>query len=103
MVFTNKKEDELIVTCKCGCGEGLHWQAGTWDDEGEEYYISLVESSWYDKQDSRLKSYIKRLWKALRGKEYHFTELILKKDDVEEFAMFLGKLTSRAAKDGESE
>ncbi|MDR2522165.1 MAG: hypothetical protein LBC93_00460, partial [Synergistaceae bacterium] len=65
MIFKNKKDDELIVTCNCGCGCGLHWAAGSFDDEDEEYYLSLVEMSWYAKQDSCLKSYFKRLWKAL--------------------------------------
>jgi hypothetical protein len=69
MIFTNKKDDELIVTCNCSCGYGLHWAAGSFDEEGEEYYLTLVEMSWYAKQGSRLKSYFKRLWKALRGKE----------------------------------
>lgn len=99
MIFTNKNDDELIVTCNCSCGYGLHWKAGTWDDEDEKYYLSLIEMSWYAKQDSRLKLYFKRLWKALRGKEYHLTEMILKKEDVEEFAAFLNRLTDKPAKE----
>jgi hypothetical protein len=55
--------------------------------------------SWYAKQDSRLGSYFKRLWKALRGKEYYLTQMILKKDDVEEFAEFLSRLTNKPVKE----
>jgi hypothetical protein len=100
VIFKNKKNDELIVTCKRGCGYGLHWQAGTFtEDADEEYYLTLVEMSWYAKRDRRLSSYFKRFWKALRGKEYYLTEMILKKDEVEEFAEFLHRLTNKSAKE----
>lgn len=102
MIFTNKKDDELIITCNCGCGNGLHWSAGSWDADGEDCYLSLVEMNWYAMQRSRIKSYFRRLWKALRGKEYYLTEMILKKAEVEEFAAFLNQLSTETAKEGES-
>ena len=101
MIFSNKTEDELIITCDCGCGYGMHWSAGVWDDEGEQYCLMLVEASWYSMQESRLKSYLKRLWKTIRGKEYCLTELIMKKAEVDEFAVFLNKLTHKRCKEGE--
>jgi hypothetical protein len=58
--------------------------------------------SCYAKPDCFLKSYSKRLWKALRGKEYYLTEMIFKKADVEEFAAFLNRLTEKAVKEDES-
>ena len=103
MTFTNKKDNAFIVTCDCGCGHGLHWEAWTWDDADEKYYLALVEPSWYAKQGSRVKSYFKRLWKALRGKEYCLSEIILKKADVQEFTALLTRLTEQAAKEAISE
>lgn len=90
MIYTNKANDELIVNCDCGCGSGLLWQAVKWDDE-EQFYIMLTEHSWYAKQSGRIKPYFKRLWKALRGKEYCLTEIVMKRTEVEEYMDFLGR------------
>ena len=85
MIYTNKEKDEPIVICDCGCGSGLHWKASQWDDEDKQYFVSLIESSWDARQTGRAKPYFKRLWKAIRGKEYYLTELVLTKEDVVEF------------------
>ena len=92
MIYTNKEKDELVVNCDCGCGSGLHWKASKWGDEDTQYFVSLTENSWYAKQTGRIKPYFKRLWKALRGKEYCLTELVLTKDDIAEFDEFLHRL-----------
>ena len=92
MIYTNRVKDEIIVNCDCGCSSGLHWKAIQWGDDGEQYFVSLTEDSWYSKQTGRIKPYFKRLWKALLGKEYYLTELVLSKDDVAEFVVFLRSL-----------
>ena len=96
MVYTNKTNDELIVNCDCGCGSGLLWQAAHYDKE-EQFFVTLVESSWYAKQTGRVKPYFKRLWKALRGKEYCLTEIVMSKEEVAEFEIFLHRLTEKTA------
>jgi hypothetical protein len=88
---------EFIVTCHCGCGSGLLIRAER-DDFNDSpnnalYSVSLVESSWYAKQTSRFKPYFKRLWKALRGKEYLLTEFVLNADEFQELTASLSALT----------
>ena len=92
MIYTSKKEDELIITCDCGCGSGILWNGTLFDKEDEKFFVSLVEHTWYAKQTGRFKPYFKRLWKALRGKEYCLTELVMTKEDAKEFAEFLRRL-----------
>ena len=31
-VFKNFKDDELIVSCKCGCDEGIHFKIHDYGD-----------------------------------------------------------------------
>ena len=31
-VFKNFKDDELIVSCKCGCDEGIHFTIHDYED-----------------------------------------------------------------------
>jgi len=89
-----------MISCDCGCGSGLLWNATKFDKEDEQYFVYLTENSWYAKQTGRIKPYFKRLWKALRGKEYYLTELVMKKSEVVEFNEFLCRLIER--NEGES-
>jgi len=101
MIYINKQKDELIVNCDCGCGAGLLWQAAKWDDEGEQFYISLIEYSWYAKQTGKIRPYFKRLWRVLRGKEYYLTEIVLSKSEAKEFESFLHCLIEKSTNEGE--
>ena len=102
MIYTNKENDELIISCDCGCGTGLLWQAKKFDDEAEQYFLCLTEHSWYAKQTGRVKPYFKRLWNAIRGKEHYLTELVMTKYEVAEYADFLRHLTENPKNEGES-
>jgi len=92
LIYTNKDNSELIVSCDCGCGDGLLWKANRFDEEGEQYFVSLTEHGWYAKQTGRIKPYFRRIWKALCGKEYYLTELIMTKSEVEDLSEFLHQL-----------
>ena len=79
MVYTNKIKDQLIVNCDCGCGSGLLWQAKQFEPEDTQYFVTLIEHSWYAKQTGRVKPYFTRLWRTLRGKEHYLTEIVMLK------------------------
>lgn len=102
MIYTNKENDELIINCDCGCGFGLLWKATKFDEEDEQYFVYLTEHSWYAKQTGRIKPYFNRLWKALRGKEYYLTELVMSKNEVAEFSGFLRRLIENPKNEGEA-
>jgi len=102
MIYTSKENNELIICCDCGCGDGLLWQAATFDEEDEQYFVYLTEHSWYAKQTGRIRPYFKRLWKALRGKEYCLTELVMRKNEVADFAEFLNRLIETPTNEGGS-
>jgi len=72
------------------------------DEEDEQFFVYLTEHSWYAKQTGRIKAYFRRLWKALRGKEYCLTEIVMAKGEVEEFSEFLHQLTKPHANGDES-
>lgn len=100
MIYTTKENNELFVTCDCGCGSGLLWKAMNCDNEGEQYFVSLTESSWYAKQNGCIRPYFKRLMRALCGKEYCLTELVMTKAEVAELSKFLHQLTQTALNKG---
>ena len=42
MIYTNKENNELVISCDCGCGSGLLWNATKFDEEDEQYFDYLT-------------------------------------------------------------
>ena len=45
-VFKKFKDDELIVSCKCGCDEGIHFKIHDYGDGDYAFLTSIVTSLW---------------------------------------------------------
>ena len=67
-----------IVSCVCGC-HLVKFEKWT-DDEGA--WMMIYENSFYSKQGGRFMAYLKRLWSAIRGKEYLLCEISMSDDDT---------------------
>lgn len=48
-VFKNFKDDELIVSCKCGCDEGIHFKIANFDDD-DYAFITFISGNFYTQQ-----------------------------------------------------
>ena len=48
-VFKNFKDDELIVSCKCGCDEGIHFKIYDYED-GDYAFLTYENGNFYTQQ-----------------------------------------------------
>ena len=69
---------EKTVSCVCGC-HIIKFEKWT-DDEGA--WLAIYENAFYSKQGGRVRAYLKRLWSAIRGKEYLLCEISMSDDDT---------------------
>lgn len=93
MVYKNLKGQSLIVNCNCGCGKGIEFRVNK--DEDDYASLSLISSDWYANQLSGwdiFKEKIKKIWFILRGKDYYYSEIILNKDEWEEFKKIINEV-----------
>jgi hypothetical protein len=77
----NKK---LLVPCHDYCGIVAFER----DEDDNTLYIQHYESSFYSHQSAgwtALKSYFSRIWKAIKGKDYSFFDIVLMGKDVDKF------------------
>lgn len=77
-----RKLNKIYIPCDCGCSI-LEVVA---DKEDDFYYISHYGSSFYNAQDgvwTKIKSRLKFIWAGITGKEFHFYEVVLTKDEFE--------------------
>lgn len=45
-VLKNFKEDELIISCKCGCDEGIHFTIKDYGD-GDYAFLTYTNGNFY--------------------------------------------------------
>lgn len=92
-VFINEKEDELIVTCDCGCDESFHIKVE--NDDNEFAFLTYMKSNWYADQNYTHKNVflikLKKIWSILKGKDYHYSDTIMSKEDFETFITYINK------------
>lgn len=69
---------EKIASCVCGC-HLIKFEKWT-NDEGA--WLQIYENSFYSKQHGRVRSYLKRLWSAIKGKEYLLMEISMSDEDT---------------------
>lgn len=96
MVFVNSNKDEktLIVTCNCHCGQEFHISKFL-DSNNPDYSFSSHSNNWYNEQDklfSTIKKRLKRMWFALRGKDYLYQDVCMTKEEFDEFVDKLEEL-----------
>ncbi len=86
------KQSEHVTFCKCGCGNGVVLK---FDNEDNEFSLQLVSDSFYFKQDKgkmSLKEKMKRIWYIIRGKEYCYFDILIDKNELQEFKEFVARM-----------
>jgi hypothetical protein len=98
MVF--KGEDKhtkvVVVNCNCGCDEAIQIKKLVYDaNNDEEYYLSILAGEFGATQRGIFRTIghrIKLAFKMLFGKEYLLTEIVMTKEELEEYKKALGEL-----------
>lgn len=85
-------KDEFTTFCTCGCGNGIILKAERVDNDTS---LQLVSDNFYivqNKGKMSLKEKIKRIWHIITGKEYYYFDILIHKDELQEFKEFVAKL-----------
>lgn len=88
-VFRNFKDDELIISCKCGCDEGIHFAIRDYKD-GDYAFVTYTSSNYYREQ-CHFREKLKKIWAIIRNKDYYYSEVCIDKNDFEQFAEWVNK------------
>ena len=73
-VFKNFKDDELIISCKCGCDEGIHFAIRDYKDR--DYAFVTHTSSNYYREQCPFREKLKKIWAIIRNKDYYYSAWI---------------------------
>lgn len=92
-VFKTTDETELIVSCNCGCENGIHLRI---DKDDEKWYtiMTYTNGNFYRDQTNvfhTFKNKLKKIWAIIRNKDYYYSDVIMSKEEYQEFKTYLNK------------
>lgn len=92
-VMISEDKKDLIVTCKCGCG-AVHLTIDHEDDEDDYAYQCFMSNDFYAEQYSVFGKFtckLKKIWKIIRNKDYYYADVVMNKEDFEQFKEYINK------------
>ena len=94
-VLKNKDNTEFLVDCNCGCNDGVRFRI---DKDDFDYYcfMSYTNGNFYRDQDETLwrvfYKKLKKIWAIIRNKDFYYAEIMMNKDDFNEFKEYINNL-----------
>lgn len=102
----NNSVKDFVVTCNCGCQEGMEFRfvkENIKDNNYQEYYIEFCTSKWDTEQDHGLNRFVyvlKKIWSIIRGKDFYYSEIILTPKQWQQFRKCINGVDEGETKDG---
>ena len=92
-IFKNvNDETEMIVTCNCGCDEGLRFKVDKLDHDCY-CVMTYTNGAFYREQNDTVWKVIskkmKKIWAIIRNKDYYYSEIIMTKEEFNDFRRYL--------------
>lgn len=94
-VLKNKDGTEMYIDCCCGCDEGIRFRI---DKDDYEYYcfMTYTNGQFYREQDDKLWKVfykkLKKIWAIIRNKDFYYAEVIMTKDEFDEFREYINSI-----------
>lgn len=89
MLYFNENENECIVTCQCGYGEGIRCVVNK-DDDNEYIYQLIMDAKWNTEQQGFFWK-LRKIWAVIRNKDYYYSEICMSKEEFIKFKEWLNK------------
>lgn len=83
-------DDELIISCKCGCDSGIRVKIDK--EYNEDYFVSTYMSgNFYSEQRHPVIEKIKKIWAIIRDKDFYYSEICISKEDFQQFKLWINR------------
>ena len=79
---------EMIITCSCGCDEGIRVKVEGFFDE--YCYQTYISGNFY-KEQAGLLDKIKKIWAIIKNKDFYYSEIVMSKEDFEDYKKWINE------------
>lgn len=81
-VLKSKNNKEMIVSCMCGCDEGIHLKID--NSLGDYCYMTYTNGNFY-KEQGGLKNKLRKILAIIKNKDFYYSDVVMSKEDFEEY------------------
>lgn len=84
----NEKEDMLIVSCRCGCGDTVVLEI----DQEDIAFMTYYNSNWGREQAGPFglfREKIRKIWRIICNKDHHYSDIMLTNEGLKEFRDYI--------------
>lgn len=85
-VFKNFNEDELIISCKCGCDEGIHFTI-----TDDNCFVAFTNGNFYREQKHPFVEKLKKIWAIIRNKDFYYSDICMTREDLSCFSEWVNR------------
>jgi hypothetical protein len=94
-VLKSNDNTNLIISCKCGCDEGIRFQIDK-DDYDMYNIMTYLNGRFYAEQCETfwqvLCKKLKKICAVIRNKDFYYSEIVMTKDDFVEFKEYVNSI-----------
>jgi hypothetical protein len=94
-VLKNKDGTELLVSCDCGCEQGVHIRVDK-EDSDMYFLMTYTNGNWYVDQNKTVRAVIreklKKIWCIIRNKDFHYSDISMTSKDFQEFKEYINSI-----------
>lgn len=98
-VMISQDKKDLIVSCKCGCDQGIHFRLEHFDDLDSMMYMSVLSGKFYRDQEMSIfgiiRSKLKRIWAVIRNKDYYYSDMSMSVEDFQVFKEYINMFPTK--------
>ena len=89
-VLKNTKDNELIITCHCGCDDSVHISVEDFPD-GSYAFMTYMNGNFYSEQKHTFIEKIKKICAIIRNKDYFYSDVVMTRDEFDEFVVWINQ------------
>ena len=95
-VLMSEDKKELVITCKCGCQDGIYIKVDD-EDKDADYYaiVEYTNGNWYHEQGDKVFRVIgrkfKKIWAIIRNKDFYYSEILMSKEEFEKYKEYINQ------------
>ncbi len=94
-VLKNKDSTELLISCECGCEQGVHIRIDK-EDYNMYFLMTYTNGDWYTSQDKTvwavIREKLRKIWCIISNKDFHYSDISMTPKDFNEFKEYINSI-----------
>lgn len=88
--FKSFDDNELIISCKCGCDEGIHFTVSH-NYPNDYCFLSFTNGKFYNEQKHPFREKLKKIWAIIMDEDFYYSDVCMTREEFEQFKEWINR------------